>query len=151
VTRADLPIGLLLAVACLFILWQATLLPYGSEFAPGPGFAPIWLALLGFILSMLVAINAWRQPGLPPGSDFSDRRALARVGASTVGLFVMLALIPPLGMLLSLLLFLLFLSLAVERLQPAAAVGVSLGTVGFVYLVFQRFLNVPFPTGPLGF
>jgi hypothetical protein len=51
----------------------------------------------------------------------------------------------------SVLLFLLFLTLFVQRLRPVVGVPVSLITVALVYVVFVRLLGVPMPVGPLGF
>jgi hypothetical protein len=59
--------------------------------------------------------------------------------------------VKPLGLVASILLFLLYLTLVVQRHGVASAVGASVGTVVFVYVVFVYFLDVPVPTGPLGF
>jgi putative tricarboxylic transport membrane protein len=152
VTRADLPICLLLAAGCLWVLWLATRLPYGSEFAPGPGFAPTWLAGLGAIMALGLAIIAARRPGLPAAPPAEGGRAgLARVAAAVAGLAIMLLLIPRLGLLLALFAYLVFLTLAVQRLSIAASLLTGAGTIAFLYVVFQRALGVPFPSGPLGF
>ena len=151
-TRADVPIGVLLAVACLWVHWQARALQYGTEFAPGPGFAPLWLSLVVLVLAVLVALQGWRTRGVPAEPvETGGRSGLLRVAASLAGMLVMLLLIPALGLLLALLVYLLFLAFGVERLRPVTSVGVSVGTVGFIHLVFARFLGVPLPTGPLGF
>jgi hypothetical protein len=60
-------------------------------------------------------------------------------------------LVEPLGLSLAILLYLLFLTTIVQRHSFAIAVGTSVGTVIFVYLVFVHFLEVPVPKGPLGF
>lgn len=151
-SRADIAIGLLLAAAYLILLWQARAFPYGSEFAPGPGFVPTWLAVLGAFLSLLVAINAWRgrrHPSFEP--EMGDRPGLIRVAAALLGMVVMLQLSPLLGLILAVLVYLLYLTLVVQRLSWVVALGTSLGTTVFIILVFQRFLGVPFPEGPLGF
>jgi hypothetical protein len=68
-----------------------------------------------------------------------------------VGLIVMLVLTPSLGLVMSILLFLLFLTLWVQRLRVVTAIAASAGTVLFMYVVFVRLLDVPIPSGPLGF
>jgi hypothetical protein len=68
-----------------------------------------------------------------------------------LGLAVMVLLTEPLGLVSSILLFLLYLTLVVQRLGVAVGIGASVGTVVFVYAVFVYFLEVPIPTGPLGF
>lgn len=151
-TRADVPIGALLTLASLIMLWQALGLPYGSEFAPGPGFAPTWITLLGVLNGALIVVTAWRQPDLPPAPPSEGgRRGLARVAASLLGLIVMMALLPALGLLLAVLVYLLFLTVVIERLSLIQALGASLGTVVFIDVVFKRLLGVPLPAGPLGF
>lgn len=151
-SRSDAYIGLTGVVIFLLLVWGAQSYPYSTQFTPGPGFAPTWLAIVGAILSALLAVNAWRSrhhPDFTP--DLSDRPGLVRVALALVGLFVMMQLSPPLGLILAVLVYLLFLTLVVERLRWPIAVGTSLGTVIFVIVVFEHFLNVPFPRGPLGF
>ena len=151
-TRADVWLGLLLAVACLVVLWQATALPYLSPTGPGPGFFPLWLAVIGAVLAGLIAVNARRTPGLPAGpTEHGGRAGLLRIALAAGGLVVTIALIPVLGLILAVLVYLLFLALAIERLSLPVGIGTSVGTMAFVYIVFARLLRVPFPTGPLGF
>jgi hypothetical protein len=73
------------------------------------------------------------------------------VALSLLGLAVMIFLVAPLGLVIALLLFLLYLTLVVQRHAAWVGVGASLGTVVFVYVVFVHFLDVPIPKGPLGF
>jgi putative tricarboxylic transport membrane protein len=156
VSRIDVFAGLLLAAGFSAMLWVASSFQYGTEFAPGPGFAPMWYGAIGLVLSLLVAGDALRtmrrsaQPA-KAGTNALGRAGLARVGATLLGLVVMLGIIPWLGLTLSILVFLLFLTLGVQRLSLPVGVGASLGTALFVYLVFVRFLGVPAPAGPLGF
>lgn len=152
-TRADRFIGVVLGIACLWALWQATTFPYGAEFAPGPGFAPVWLSSIGAVLSFLIAFNGWRWRARLPGEEAptGGRAGLFRAAAGALGMLLMILLIPALGFILALGLYLLVVTLAVERLAPPVGLAASVGTVAFVYLVFGRFLGVPFPRGPLGF
>lgn len=154
-TRADLIAGLLLALGFSAVLWEASTFQYGTEFAPGPGFAPVWLSVIGIALSLVVAGNAWRAARRPreqgkDDSDLLDRAGLGRVGATLLGLVGMVVLVPWLGLVVSLFVFLLYLTLAVQRLSLPVGTGASVATVIFIYFVFVRFLGVPIPTGPLG-
>jgi len=154
-TRADLIAGLLLAGGFGGVVWEASSFQYGTEFAPGPGFAPVWLGVIGIILSLIIAGNAWRAARVPrdPSADdldALDRPGLVRVGAALVGLVAMVMVVPWLGLALSIFAFLLFLTLGVQRLPIAMGVGASVATVVFIYLVFVHFLGVPIPSGPLG-
>lgn len=64
---------------------------------------------------------------------------------------VAILLVPLLGMLLSMGLLVLTLTLWVERRRVLPVVLTTLGAVLFAYVVFIQVLHVPVPTGPLGF
>jgi hypothetical protein len=155
-TRADFFGGLLLSAFFAATLWEAWTFRYGTEFAPGPGFAPVWLSAIGLCVSLLIAANGLRALR---GSEASDNAAapaleksgLVRVAFTLLGLAAMVFLVNLLGLVISLLLFLLYLTLFVQRHTARIGIGASAGTVVFVYLVFVYFLEVPIPKGPLGF
>jgi putative tricarboxylic transport membrane protein len=155
-TRADLFAGLLLAVVFSACLWEASSFQYGTEFAPGPGFAPVWLSAIGIALSLLIALSAFKATRHPERSTDErpeplDKAGLIRVIATFAGLAAMLAIASWLGLVPSILAFLLFLTLYVQRLSVLTGIGASVGTVFFVYVVFVLLLDVPIPRGPLGF
>jgi hypothetical protein len=152
--RADPIVGLVLAAGFAACLWDATTFKYGTQFAPGPGFAPVWLSAIGVVLSLLVAMHAFsaRRSGDGAAEDAPlDRRGLVQVAATLAGLVVMVAITDWLGLVSAMLLFLLFLTLVIQRMSLVTAVASSVGTVLFVYIVFVRLLDVPIPSGPLGF
>jgi len=154
--RTNLIAGLLFAAAFGACLWDAASFQYGTEFAPGPGFAPVWLSAIGIALSLLIAFYPATDAADSQGSNATpsnaiDNRRILRVAATLAGLLVMLLVADWLGLVSAVLLFLLFLTLFVQRLPLAVGIGASIGTVLFVYLVFVRLLDVPVPSGPLGF
>jgi putative tricarboxylic transport membrane protein len=154
--REDGVVGLILAAIFGAALWEAWSFQYSTEFAPGPGFAPVWLSAIGVVLSLTIAAGGLRAASRRTASgtaspDRVDRSGLGRVVSTLVALVVTLALVAYLGFVTSVLLFLLFLTLFVQRLRPVVGVPVSLITVALVYVVFVRLLGVPMPVGPLGF
>ncbi|RPI41795.1 MAG: tripartite tricarboxylate transporter TctB family protein [Betaproteobacteria bacterium] len=154
--RADVVGGLLLAAGFGAALWEASSFQYGTEFAPGPGFAPVWISAIGIAISLVIAFGALRSarrlgPEAQPDEPAPGKGGLFRVGATLIALVVMIAIVPWLGFVSSVFVFLLFLTLGVQRLSLLAGVGASAGTVLFVYVVFVRLLEVPIPSGPLGF
>jgi hypothetical protein len=154
--RTNLVAGLLFAAVFGACLWDAASFQYGTEFAPGPGFAPVWLSAIGIALSLLIAFYpstdaAGSQASNARPSNAIDKRGMLRVVATLAGLVGMLIVADWLGLVSAILLFLLFLTLFVQRLSLAVGIGASIGTVLFVYLVFVRLLDVPVPSGPLGF
>jgi hypothetical protein len=154
-SRADIFAGLLLAAGFGLALWEASSFQYGTEFAPGPGFAPVWLSAIGIAVSVLISVNAFkaarRRRTSPENAEPGDKRGLFRVLATLAGLVAMVVITPWVGLVSSILLFLLFLTLGVQRLPAVAAIGTSVATVLFVHVVFVHFLEVPIPRGPLGF
>lgn len=152
--RADIFAGLLLAAGFALALWEASSFQYGTEFAPGPGFAPVWLSAIGVAVSLLIALNAFkgaRNPARKEDAGVKHAPALVRVAATLAGLVAMVIIADWLGLVSAILLFLLFLTLGVLRLHTLTAIGASAGTALFVYVVFVRLLEVPVPSGPLGF
>ena len=155
-TRADFFGGLLLSAFFGAALWHAWSFQYGTEFAPGPGFAPVWLSAIGLCVSLLIAVHGLRAMRGGEASDEAaapalEKGGLVRVGFTLLGMAAMVFLVQWLGLVISMLLFLLFLTLFVQRHTVAVGIGASLGTVVFVYVVFVYFLGVPIPEGPLGF
>jgi hypothetical protein len=154
VTRADFVGGLLMSAFFGAALWEASTFQYGSEFAPGPGFAPVWLSAIGLCVSLLIAahgLSAMRSADRSAAAPALDRRGLMRVALTLLGLGAMIFVVESLGLAVSILLFLLYLTLVVQRHRAAVGIGASVGTVVFVYLVFVYFLDVPVPKSPLGF
>jgi hypothetical protein len=155
--HADVVAGVLLALGFGAALWEATSFQYRTEFAPGPGFAPVWISAIAIVIALLIASNAFREGRRAKADENSapaepiERRGLARVGATLAGLVAMLALVPFIGFVPAMFAFLVFLTLLVQRLPFATGLAVSAGTVVFVYVVFVHFLDVPIPRGPLGF
>jgi Tripartite tricarboxylate transporter TctB family len=84
------------------------------------------------------------------GAAQSTRAQALRLTGALAGLLAFLALMPLLGFVVGLAVYLLFLSLLVLRMRAVSGLAVSLGTVAFVYVVFGLLLNVPFPAGTIG-
>ncbi len=153
-TRADFYGGLLLSAFFGATLWEGSTFQYGDEFSPGPGFAPVWLSLVGLCVSLLVAVHgfrAMRSGDSEAKAPSLEKWGVLRVILTLLGLAVMLSVVQWLGLALSILAFLLYLTLVVQRHSVVIGVGVSLGTVVFFYIVFVHFRGVPVPKGPLGF
>jgi hypothetical protein len=155
-TRADFYGGVMLSLFFGATLWEGSTFQYGTEFSPGPGFAPVWLSAIGLCVSLLIAVHGFR---LMRGSERSEATAppelekwgMLRVLLTMLGLAAMIFLVPMLGLALAIAAFLLYLTLVVQRHSLLVGIGASVGTVVFVYVVFVHFLDVPVPTGPLGF
>lgn len=150
--RTRLPDALVagaLAVLMLLWLWQASRLPYTVEGRPGPGFFPVWLSAVGALLSLSVLVTAVRKP--PPSDEPSSRWAgTVRLVGALLGAVAFLVLIPVLGFIVGLGLYLTYLCLVVMRIRVVSGLALSLGTAAVIYLVFGLVLDIPFPTGVMG-
>lgn len=138
--------ALLLSVAMLV---GAREHPYWAGRAPGTGFMPILLGLVGLVLGAALLVSTLRRPP-PEPLELPEGPIAVRVAGSAVGLVLVVLLTPYLGLILGQALYMLgvLLGLLRSRLVPSLiATGL---TVGLIYLVFKRWLFVPLPSGLLG-
>lgn len=140
-------------VFCLFAIWQSLLLPLTDRLGPGPGFFPLWLAMIGTLLAIALLITTFREAVDPNDGETrilphgeGSKRWLMIVGALTALTLVM----DIAGFRLSMLVFnaVLVIALGERRWVPIALFAV-LGSFG-VYYVFTTWLDVLLPTGRLG-
>jgi putative tricarboxylic transport membrane protein len=146
--NGDVISGAALAALGVYIILEARGWNYFSEEGPGPGFFPMWYGIAMVVLSLLLAL---RSAARPPAGKPVDWQGVFRALMSWGAFAVSVALLKPLGFLLSLALLTLFV-VAVMYGRPlkialAAAVG---NAVGF-YLLFVLALKLSLPVGPLGF
>jgi putative tricarboxylic transport membrane protein len=147
--------GLAVAIGAFGAFWivQALKLPYWSEFAPGSGFLPLWLGVVIVALVVAFLVQSFRSAPVPPAAAQVAITAggIGRIVLIMIGLVTCLALLEWAGFVVSVGLYLAFLIGWVERRSLQVTVCVSLGTVAFLWLLFRKWLGVPFPEGPWGF
>jgi putative tricarboxylic transport membrane protein len=142
--------GAVLAALGIYVILEARQWEYLGPEGPGPGFFPIWYGIALVVLSVaLIAINVRRGSAQAAEAAAGSRKG--RALAAWLGLVACVALLKPLGFIVSFALFSLFLVrfLYGESLARSVAVAAG-GALGF-YLVFDVALNVSLPTGVLGF
>jgi hypothetical protein len=148
--RADQVTGLLLLALGVAFMVGARQFPYSTESGPGSGFLPFWLGLVMAVLALMLVVGATRatEPGpawLPAGG------ILARIGVIVVATTLFVALMGIVGMALGTVLFLVGLLHFLDGHGWGVSLGVAVGTAAVNWLVFTRWLGVPFPAGVLGF
>jgi putative tricarboxylic transport membrane protein len=132
-----------------FWIAQALGLRYWGDFAPGPGFLPLWLGITLVALVTIHFLTSRRRAPADEAAEASPR--LGRIAAIVAGFVACIAIIEWLGFAASVAAYLVFLLGAVERQRPAVVAGVTIGTTVTLHLIFRTWLGVPLPEGPWGF
>ena len=144
-----------IAAALVFLALSAIVvagtwnLAYWSDFAPGPAFAPRWVAAAGAVLALLLIVQELRDPS-PEPADLPSRSALSRVLSTSAALFVALAIAKSLGFVVTVAALTLFVLLVVERRRIGPSLIVTVLTAALVHGVFVAWLNVQLPKGFFG-
>jgi putative tricarboxylic transport membrane protein len=147
---ADRISGVLLLIFGAGFAAGARQYPYWTPTGPGSGFLPLWLGVVMAALAIALFVGAMRRPD-PGEAWLPEGRGLVRLIVVVVATIAFVWLLPFLGMTLATFLFLVGILRFLERHSWFATVGVALATSAANWLVFIHWLNVPFPTGILGF
>ncbi len=118
---------------------------------PGAGFLPLLLALglvIGAVGIFLESVRTRKEHG---AHWFAGRESIQRLAILLVCTIVLVAAIEPLGMLLSVGLFLLVFLGIYMRGQWLTVLLIAAGTPFCLYLVFEKWLKFILPQGFLGF
>jgi hypothetical protein len=121
-------------------------MPFGQPREPGPGFMPLLLSLLMVSISGGLTVTAFVRPGRRAGEQL-EKGAARRIILLVVGLALYCVLLPAVGFLILTVIFeAIFLKvLGVPRWRTIWTVALA-ATVG-ASLVFEIWLQIPFPKG----
>jgi putative tricarboxylic transport membrane protein len=150
VRRADQVTGVLLLAFGASFAAGALQHPYWTPTGPGSGFLPLWLGLAMTVLALGMVVAASRATD-PGPAWLPGRRGLVRLVVVIGATALFLAFMNVVGMALGTVLFLVVLLRFLEGHGWGVTLLVALGTAIANWLVFTRWLRVPFPTGVLGF
>lgn len=144
--------GLALLALAVAVVYGALQLRYYTSLGPGPGFFSFWIGIaLGILALVIIAQTVSRPPERLPWDFVPDRAGLTRIGLVLLSLLLAALFLERLGFFLTMFVvyMLLLRGLGGYRLlaTAVAAVLASFGT----YYVFVKWLNVPLPSGILGF
>jgi tripartite tricarboxylate transporter TctB family protein len=145
--RRDHVAGGAFVVAGALVLAVSGDLPFGTLASPGAGMLPTLVAALMIAFGAVLLAGAGRSPPLGEinWSDLPHAVRVALVAAAAV------ALLMPLGFILTMSLLLFTLIFLVERRPFLPALAFSAGAVLVVYVLFSVLLRTPLPSGLLGF
>lgn len=124
-------------------------LPYWADTAPGPAFAPRWIALAGVVISVLLLAYTLRRTDHET-VDWPHGEAMRRVLLAGASLWLFLFLLPTLGFVAAAALFMLALLLLVQRRSLGPALLTTAVTVAAAYSIFGLWLAIDLPRGPFG-
>ena len=148
-TKADrVTAALLLALAMAFSAGALKFYPYSSEGGPGSGFLPFWLGAAMAALALLMLVRRPRAADV--AVDWAPRdEARTRVLVVLALTVAFVALLDVAGMILGTAIYLAVLIRFIGGHRWWVALVVAVAAAGFNYLVFARWLRVPFPEGML--
>lgn len=146
--NGDVLSGLVLVALGVYIIIEARGWNYMSEEGPGPGFFPLWYGIAMVVLSLLLVLRSAVGAGAGKPVEWAGvRRALL----AWVAFAVCVALMQPLGFVLSLALLTLFVMAGMYGRPLKMALAAAVGNAAGFYLVFVLALGLSLPVGPLGF
>ncbi len=144
--RANRIVALVIVALGLGLLYDSQQYKLMSEFGPGPGFWPTWLALAWIILGALWFLQASKGENK---QLFESSRAACRVPIIVVVFLGYLLLFDRLGLILSTALFLMAVLWLYERRSFVSSAITAVAVPVGLHLLFVTFLNVALPGGPL--
>lgn len=145
----DITISILGLIVAGGFLISSLKLGYLNDGTPGAGFFPLWISgALAVSAAVLLGQSILRQDS--HGSWLPDREGLRRAAYVAGATISAVALTKFLGLLIALGLDMGFLVLVLDKHRWYTVLGAAVLTPVFVYLVFQKWLMVPLPTGFLG-
>jgi hypothetical protein len=147
--RLDIATALIMLALCGVVILGLSGYAFWSDYSPGPAFAPYLIAGAGILLSLLLLVEAIREPDQP--ADWPDAIGRSRVLFTVIGMVLFAALLPYLGFLIAGVTFMIVLMVVVLRRKLWPSLATTAVTVALIQGIFVQWLNVRLPTGPLGF
>jgi putative tricarboxylic transport membrane protein len=151
VRRYDLVSTVSLMALAVYVTMSGLRLGFGAWHEPGPGFLPVLFGLLlgglAGIWCVMAVVGGWADRTARP--FFADRGGLRKFGLTLGALMAYGWLLERLGFPLTTLLFLMFLLRAIEPQRWRLTLTTALVTMILCVLVFQIWLQVQLPDGPM--
>jgi hypothetical protein len=144
---ADLIGGTVVLLFGLGVIGFSLQMPYMSEFGPGPGFLPLWLGIGMAGCAVLVIVKILKK------RDRSEAflKPRTRIGLQMLGLIVGgFLLLPLLGFSVGLALFTATAMRLIGKHGMRACALTAVGAAIGIHFVFGQWLDIPLPTGIVG-
>ncbi|HEX2923972.1 MAG TPA: tripartite tricarboxylate transporter TctB family protein [Chloroflexota bacterium] len=148
--RADQISGIVLLGLCLVTIYESSKLDMIYRGAPGPGFFPFWLAIVGALVSVLIVIGGIRRPAaLNRSIRWPAGKGLTKILATFAALIVYILAINLVGYILSTVALFVFEAWMLGRYRWYQVAIVSLLASVGLYVLFSVCLQMLLPTGQL--
>jgi putative tricarboxylic transport membrane protein len=142
--------GALLAALGVYILIQSRAWDYYTDDGPGPGFFPYWYGVAMVVLSLaLIASKVFQSEA--GEARAIDWRGVGRAFGTWLAFAVSVALMEPLGFVLSFALLTFVIVTFIFHRPPLTAGVTAIAAALAFHLTFPVILSVQLPTGFLGF
>jgi len=150
-SRGDVVSGMVLAALGVYIIVEARHWEYLGADGPGAGFFPLWYGIAMVVLALLLTGGNLLRRAAAAHAVPANWRKVGHALTSWAAFAVSIALLKPLGFLVSFALFTFFVVAAIYRRPLPAALAIAVGGALGFYLVFPLALNVSLPVGMFGF
>src|SRR5260370_18595535 len=141
--RGGIGVAAALAFIGLVFAWQASLIDFGDFALPGPGFLPLVLGVLVFVLAVVIGIGDWLYVANQETVELGHRDVLIVFAA----LLAVPLLFEPLGAYVTLGLFWAVLLVLVARASLVIAVVSAVVAMAACWYFFQVALGLQLPVG----
>jgi putative tricarboxylic transport membrane protein len=145
----DLWSGLALAALGTYIIVEALQWDYVTPEGPGPGFFPLWYGIAMLALSAALVVSELRRRSAR--ATAINWTPVGRALSTWLALAASVALLKPLGFLVSFALLTYFIVAVMYRRPLKTAALVAAASAAGFFLVFRVALDVSLPVGVLGF
>lgn len=143
----NIVIGLLTVCVSLVFYIYTFSFPEIDQGFTGPGTIPTFYCILAFILGVILMIKGWFEKRKSNQEKVVEQKHLKLV-LLFMGIFALYIFgFIYLGFYLSTILFLVVCLLITKIKKPILLISIPLGTVIFIYIVFERILRIVLPTG----
>ena len=142
--RGGICVAAALAFTGLLFTWQASLIDFGDFALPGPGFFPLVLGVLVFVLAVVIGVGDWLQTSSQETLELGHRDVLIVLAA----LLAVPLLFEPLGAYVTLGLFGAVLLVLIARVSLLVAGLSAIIAMAACWYFFQVALGLQLPTGP---
>jgi putative tricarboxylic transport membrane protein len=150
--KADQITGVVVFIFSLAVIEGGRRMPPSGTFGPGAGFLPFWLGVAMAILSIILLVNATREPvQASDRSPFPRGRPVLAILETIGGLAAFILLLETLGFLVAIALLTAFLLHCVERVRWFTTATVAVANAIGMYIVFRMLLGVSLPKNIFGF